>query len=43
VIGCVTLRDDYGYRTVELLRELIKNNPQSYNFTSVTGNSCKKD
>jgi len=26
VIGCVTPRDDYGYRTVELLRELIKNN-----------------
>jgi len=26
VIGCVTPRDDYGYRTVELIRELIKNN-----------------
>ena len=26
VIGCVTPRDDYGYRTVELVRELIKNN-----------------
>lgn len=26
VIGCVTPRDEYGYRTVELLRELIKNN-----------------
>jgi len=26
VIGCVTPRDDYGYRTVELLRELIRNN-----------------
>lgn len=25
VIGCVTPRDDYGYRTVELIRELIKN------------------
>ncbi len=25
VIGCVTPRDEYGYRTVELLRELIKN------------------
>lgn len=26
VIGCVTPRDEYGYRTVELIRELIKNN-----------------
>jgi len=26
VVGCVTPRDEYGYRTVELLRELIKNN-----------------
>ena len=26
VIGCVTPRDDHGYRTVTLLRELIKNN-----------------
>lgn len=26
VIGCVTPRDNYGYRTVELIRELIKNN-----------------
>lgn len=26
VIGCVTPRDEYGYRTVELLRELIKHN-----------------
>ncbi len=25
VIGCVTPRDDYGYRTVTLIRELIKN------------------
>ena len=26
VIGCVTPRDTYGYRTVELIKELIKNN-----------------
>jgi carbon-monoxide dehydrogenase catalytic subunit len=26
VIGCVTPRDEYGYRTVTLLQELIKNN-----------------
>ena len=26
VIGCVTPRDTYGFRTVELIRELIKNN-----------------
>jgi carbon-monoxide dehydrogenase catalytic subunit len=26
VIGCVTPRDEYGYRTVTLLRELIENN-----------------
>ncbi len=26
VIGCVTPRDEYGYRTVELVRELIRNN-----------------
>lgn len=26
VIGCVTPRDEYGYRTVTLLKELIKNN-----------------
>ena len=25
VIGCVTPRDDYGYRTVTLIKELIKN------------------
>ena len=25
VIGCVTPRDDYGYRTVQLIRELVKN------------------
>lgn len=26
VIGCVTPRDEYGFRTVELIRKLIKNN-----------------
>lgn len=26
VIGCVTPRDTYGYRTVELIKKLIKNN-----------------